>query len=81
MKKVGMVFYGRSTSLEQILDISDINRKRNLLSDYFIRNAFSSDISFKNNADKLSQYTIMFEELLINANLNDIQKLEVQFIK
>ena len=76
-----MVFYGRSSSLEQILDISDISVKRNLLCDYFIRNAFSSDISFKKNADKLSQYTIKFEELLINANLTDIQKLEVQFIK
>ena len=81
MKKVGMVFYGRSSSLEQILDISDITRKRNLLCDYFIRNAFSSDISFKKNADKLSHYTIKFEELLINASLTDIHKLEVQFIK
>ena len=47
MKKVGMVVYGRATSLEDILDMQDELKKKSLLSDYFLRNAFSSDMSYK----------------------------------
>ena len=37
MKKVGMVFYGRSTSLEDILDTQDDLNKKSLLIDYFFK--------------------------------------------
>ena len=64
MKKVGMVFYGRSTSLEDILDTQDELNKKSLLIDYFLRNAFSSDTSYKKNADELSKYAIAFVGLI-----------------
>ncbi len=80
MKKVGMVFYGRSTSLEQILETDDVTIKKNLLDDYFLRNAFSSNASNKKNADLLSRYTIAFEGLLTKVSISEIPKLDVQSI-
>ena len=81
MKKVGMVFYGRSTSLEDIMDIQDILKKKNLLGDFFLRNAFSSDPSHKKNANELSKYTIAFEQLIENVNIEEIPKLNTKGIK
>ena len=81
MKKVGMVFYGRSTSLEDILDRQDELTKKSLLSDYFLRNAFSSDKSYKKNADELSKYTIGFERLIEKINISEIPKLDIQAVK
>ena len=81
MKKVGMVFYGRSTSLEDIMDTQDILIKKNLLGDYFLRNTFSSDASFKKNADELSKYTIAFEGLIEKVSIKEIPKLDIRTIK
>tara|TARA_A100001015_G_scaffold320171_1_gene445622 strand:+ start:621 stop:1142 length:522 start_codon:yes stop_codon:yes gene_type:complete len=81
MKKVGMVFYGRSTSLEDIMDIQDILKKKNLLGDFFLRNAFSSDPSYNKNANELSKYTIAFEQLIENVNIEEIPKLNTKGIK
>ena len=80
MKKVGMVFYGRSTSLEDILDMQDELKKKSLLSDYFLRNAFSSDTSYKKNADELSKYAIAFERLIEKISISEIPKLDIQAI-
>ena len=80
MKKVGMVFYGRSTSLEDIMDIPDVLKKKNLLGDYFLRNAFSSDTLYEKNADELSKYTIAFEELIEKVGIEEIPKLDIQGI-
>ncbi len=81
MKKVGMVFYGRSSSLEEIMDTQDILKKKKLLDDYFLRNAFSSDDSCKKNANELSKYTIAFEGLIEKVSLNEIAKLDIKAIK
>lgn len=81
MKKVGMVFYGRSTSLEDIMDTQDALKKKKLLDDYFLRNAFFSDTSYKKNAGELSKYTIAFEELLEKVSISEIPKLDTQGIK
>ena len=81
MKKVGMVFYGRSSSLEEIMDTQDILKKKKLLDDYFLRNAFSSDDSYKKNANELSKYTIAFEGLIEKVSLNEIAKLDIKAIK
>ena len=81
MKKVGMVFYGRSTSLEDIMGTQDILKKKNLLGDYFLRNTFSSDPSHKKNANELSKYTIAFEKLIENVNMEEMLKLNTQGIK
>ena len=81
MKKVGMVFYGRSTSLEVIMNTQDILKKENLLGDYFLRNTFSSDPLHKKNANELSKYTIAFEQLIENVNIEEIPKLNAQGIK
>tara|TARA_B100000900_G_scaffold365423_1_gene340662 strand:+ start:56 stop:595 length:540 start_codon:yes stop_codon:yes gene_type:complete len=80
MKKVGMVFYGRSTSLDQILEVDDYSTMSNLLVDYFIRNMFSSDDKFKRRADELSQYTIRFEEALKKVSIKDIPSLNLHAI-
>ena len=81
MKKVGMVFYGRSTSLEDILDTQDELKKKSLLTDYFLRNAFSSDTSYKKNADELSKYAIAFAGLVEKISISEISKLDIQAIK
>ena len=81
MKKVGMVFYGRSSSLEEIMNTQDILKKNKLLDDYFLRNAFSSDDSYKKNANELSKYTIAFEGLIAKVSLNEIAKLDIKAIK
>ena len=81
MKKVGMVFYGRSTSLEDILDTEDELNKKSLLIDYFLRNAFSSDTSYKKNAEELSKYAIAFVGLVENVGISEISRLDIQAIK
>ena len=81
MKKVGMVFYGRSTSLEDILDTEDELNKKSLLIDYFLRNAFSSDTSYKKNAEELSKYAIAFVGLVENVSISEISRLDIQAIK
>ena len=52
-----------------------------LLDDYFLRNAFSSDDSYKKNANELSKYTIAFEGLIEKVSLNEIAKLDIKAIK
>ena len=81
MKKVGMVFYGRSASLDDILDTEDELNKKSLLIDYFLRNAFSSDTSYKKNAEELSKYAIAFVGLVEKISISEISRLDIQAIK
>ena len=60
--------------------IWDVLKKKNLLGDYFLRNAFSSDTLYEKNADELSKYTIAFEELIEKVGIEEIPKLDIQGI-
>ena len=63
------------------MKVCDELKKKSLLSDYFLRNAFSSDMSYKKNADELSKYAIAFEGLIEKISVSEIPKLDIQAVK
>ena len=73
MKKVGMVFYGRTENLNRILELKEMHSKHQELSNYFFRNAFLSNSEYINASEAFVSYTLGFEELLETLSVEEIE--------